>query len=262
MLATAGQMFGINAFSIWDSICSNVKSLLGSGNKVSPESITQIGEQEISKHAENYYYHGISILSDFDKVGLISLGSMSSFGAENSGNWFINLFKKIFGADKSPGQTKAKFSIVRFITQIFTWTIKSMFLSAGLLAAGGGLMYFLGRKPQGVGTKNIEPSSNNTENNTQQNQEYSSRSSDVWNIPLDGKTPPEMLIEWAIDKYPQLEGHEDEIDQSPSFWNTVREVAKNYHTGQSNIEIPSQFRSPEDILSKFVPDVINQMGLK
>jgi hypothetical protein len=259
MLATAGQMFGINAFSIWDSICSNVKSLIGSGNKVTPESITQIGEQEISKNGGiDYSYSGISILSDFDKAGLISLGGIYSFGTEASGNWFVNLFKKIIGADTTPGQTKAKFSIFRFITQIFTFTIKTMFLSAGLLAAGGGLMYFLGRKPQGIGTENTQSTSNN-ENNVQQNQK-SSR--DIWSVPLNGKTPPEMLMEWAIDKYPQLAGHEDEIDQSPSFWNTVREVAKEYHTGQNNIEIPSQFKSPEDILSKFVPDIINQMGLK
>jgi hypothetical protein len=123
-------------------------------------------------------------------------------------------------------------------------------------------MYFLGRKPQGIGTKDTESNTSNT-SNTENNVQQSQKSSrDIWSVPLNGKTPPEMLMEWAMDKYPQLAGHEDEIDQSPSFWNTVREVAKEYHTGQNNIEIPSQFKSPEDILSKFVPDIINQMGLK
>lgn len=251
ILATAAELAGFNLFSIWRDITGPVASKISAGEKLTPQEVNDIGQQQISAHASFRNYEDINVLSEMDKNGLISLGSTKTAGQ----SWFSWIFGNLLGSDSSPGKTKAKFSILRFITGILTWTVKSILLSAGLLAIGGGIMSFFGKKPQGPGAQ-TEQTQQSSSNQTNQN------SSDQWIVPLNGKSPPDMLMEWATDKFPQLQGHEEEIDNTPSFWNTVREVAKDYRPGQSEIQIPPQFKNPEDILSKFVPDVINELGYK
>jgi hypothetical protein len=255
LLATGAELAGFNLFSIWRDITQPIISKVQAGEKITPQDVNEIGQQHISANASFENYTSINVLSEMDRNGLISLGSIKTGSGKS---WFGTIFGNLLGSDTSPGKTKARFSILNFIIGILTWTIKSILLSAGLLTIGGGIMGLLGKKPQGPGTQNEQ-----AEQNEQSNQPSdSSGSSGTWIVPLEGQTPPEMLMEWATDKFPALQGHEDEIDQTPAFWNTVREITKDYRPGQSQIQIPPQFKTPQDILSKFVPDVMNELELK
>lgn len=267
LLVTAGQLFGIDLYSIFQKIVGAILPKIRSGQPVSAEEVNQAGKAAMAGAGGGM----AAAASDDLLYPLRELHSEGFFkGAyrgRSSGAGSSNPLVRMFGF-LSPARRGS------LIVGILVWFIKTVLLSAGLLAVGGMAASALGAKgpqattgpgagrapaaqvapaatvgrspgvpaPTGAGKYNFRPKPN-----------------DIWVENLQGQQPHERVLDWTIESYPDLNQYQDIILRTPSFWNAVRGISQEWSPGQQQLVIPKPYKTREEIINLFINDVWRQV---
>lgn len=288
ILVTVAELFGFDIYGVLQKIVGAILPKLQSGQKVSAQEINDAGKAAIPQSTQVFASNDLlSSLRELDAIGHVKNGGPrdglfdSLFNAwqtqktvpETSNPW-IRMFSFL-----SPGKRGS------LITGILVWFVKTILLSAGLLAVGGLAAGALGFHPSGTsgsgsssnesgtGTQGTTVSQNTQDTSAQSPVQtftkpaptgagslvYRKKPSDIWVENLGSNQPYEQVLDWVIDSYPILDQYQDIILRTPSFWNVVRDISKQWHPGQVQLVIPEPYTKRDDVINVFVNDVFAEI---
>lgn len=263
LLVTAAQLFGFDLYSIYNKIINAIKPSIEEGIPVSADTINSAAKSVMPNISDEVVTASLMPLRELEYKGLIKQ-------AAGNDAWNANPF-----IPKNSSPLIRMFSFlslpkrVSLITGILVWFLKTILLSAGLLAVGGATVGALGlaNKPNtDLANKSIKPSFETVQQDSTSfglkpnstgagSHVYKSKPGDLWIENLGSNQPHESILQWTLDSYPNLYEYQDIILREPSFWNAVRQVAKHWSPGQLQLDIPDPFKKKDDILSTFINDV-------
>lgn len=270
ILVTAAQMFGFDLYTVYQTIMGAILPKLRVGQPVSAEEVNQAGKsalpqgQAMAAAADDL----LAPLRALHNDGHLTKEGVGGFQAANKANPFVP-------SGKSPLLRMFSFMGPQrggsLIVGILVWFVKTVLLSAGLLAVGGVAANALGLGGQGqrgTPTTQIQPQ---TQQRYQMqwpqggagvpaptgagNWNYRPNKGDIWVENLNGQQPHERVLQWAIESYPDLYQYKDIVVRTPSFWNVVRGLSSDWRPGQHQWTIPEPHKTRNEILAMFVPDV-------
>lgn len=244
--------FGFDLESTYDQILSKLKPEIEKGNQISPSMVNDAG---------------MSVLNSLSSTASVEYSLLKS------ANELIQNYKT--AAYSKPGilrrllGTLAKAKAISVIFGILVWILKYGLLAAGLLGIGYAASKLIklpsGEKvPQGntestqtSGIVNIisKPSPTGAGSQT-----IKIAPGDLWIEYIGNKQPHEIIMQWTIDSYPILNQYQSIILRTPSFWNTVRTISRDWHPGQLNISIPDPFKKKDDVVNTFIDDVFREVN--
>jgi hypothetical protein len=285
ILVTAGQLFGFDLYAIFESIVGAILPKIRSGQPVSAQEVNQAGQSAMAgagggtpmaAAASDDLLHPLRELHQNkllkEAVGYKSTGyggawSQQPFMPQNT-NPLLRMFSFLAPAKRGS-----------LIVGILVWFVKTVLMSAGLLAVGGMAAGALGLTsgpqagsptatapgtggappatvglpagipaPTGAGSYNFRPNP-----------------SDIWVESLGGQQPHERVLAWTIESYPNLDQYTDIILRTPSFWNAVRGISQQWAPGQEQLVIPKPYKTRQEIINLFINDVwrqVQQRGLR
>jgi len=288
LLVTAGQMFGIDIYSIFQSITSSIMPSLNAGKPVSAQELNQAAKAAIPAVTEapagtpEGEFIGeevqasddlLSPLREMEKKGQLT---KEGIGRRYSrpGAWSSQPF---IPKDSSPFLRMFSFlSPARrgnLLVGILVWFIKSVLLSAGLLTVGGVAASALGlgqSKEQGPGAasatpatsivQSILPSTSVPQPTSAGSHVFRPNPNDLWIEELGGQQPHERVLQWVLESYPDLDEYTDIILRTPGFWNTVKDVSKDWRPGQTQLAVPMPYKKRDDVLALFINDIYRMVN--
>jgi|SRR5690606_13222896 len=242
MIVTAGQLFGVDIYNVFQRIMGAVSPLLESGQPVPPETVNEAAKSSVGETTT------ASLLSPLYEIEKLAVPK----GNESP---LVRMFS--FISPKRRGS---------LLVGIIAWFVKTILLSAGMLAVGGTVTKALGfepgqkapaQAPQG-GYTTGQPTFNTGPNQSAM-YNYRPNTEDLWIEVLDGQQPHERLLQWISEAYPDLYQYQDIIVKVPSFWQAVRGISRNWTPGTSQMSIPQPYKTRNDILSLFMNDVFKEI---
>jgi hypothetical protein len=279
ILVTAGQLFGFDLYAIFQSIVGAILPKIRSGQPVSAQEVNQAGQSAMASAggapmaaaaSDDLLYplrelHQNKMLKEAVGYRGTSAWNQQPFMPQGN-NPLLRMFS--FLAPNKRGS---------LIVGILVWFVKTVLMSAGLLAVGGMAAGALGLTggpqagsatapgtggappatvglpagvpaPTGAGSYNFRPNSN-----------------DIWVESLGGQQPHERVLAWTIESYPDLNQYTDIILRTPSFWNAVRGISQQWAPGQEQLVIPKPYKTRQEIMNLFINDVwrqVQQRGLQ
>jgi hypothetical protein len=279
ILVTAGQLFGLDLYSIYQRIVGVIKPSLESGQPVSAQQINDVAKAsipaegagaQVAATASNDFLYP---LREFQDKGQLTKEAIRS---NLSRTWQATPY--VPNRNASPLIRMFSFLGPRrggsLIVGILVWFLKTVLLSAGLLAVGGMAASALGAKPSqpaqttqaptpttpaGTAAPPAQPTISITPTGAG-GYNYRPKKGDIWVENLAGQQPHERLVQWAIESYPDLYQYQDIIVRTPSFWNVVRTLSQNWRPGQQQLVIPEPYKTRDEILKLFIPDVIRMLN--
>lgn len=296
ILYLIGTAFGFDITTIFGKIMALIKPKLESGQSISPEEVNDIGKSVVASVAGPMEATASSDLLEHLRINPImkiaQKSDLSSFLREmtNSQNsaaqalpkvpWLMgdkgaSPIQSIFGELFQQRRTgKAKWLLGGFVV----WIIKTILAGAGLLAVTGAVSNMLGHKTDNANQKSdvsskekneTVPASTDTKTTVPDvqlkasgrgEQVFTNDANNIWVIPLVSASIPDTLITWAIDVYPSLQGHDNEIESSPSFQRLVNLLHTNQKpTSPNNLVMPKGYTSRKQVVDSFIGDVARSL---
>lgn len=248
ILMTVGQLFGLDLGSIYQRIVSLITPTLQSGQPVTAAQVNDAARSALPSVSDSAVTASLlEPLYDLQKSGELE-----------------NIFRKDAVANQqSPLVRMFSFLGPRrgssLLVGILSWFIKTILMSAGMLAVGGMAASALGLHPTGTGqgsqigiaapgVKIPAPTGSGSWN-------FKPKPHDLWVENLNGEQPYQRVVDWATESYPDLSQYQDIIVRTPSFWNVVRGLTGEWRPGQSQWVIPDPYKTRNEILALFIPDV-------
>lgn len=278
MAATAAQLFGIDLYSIFQKIAGAIMPSVEKGEPVSSDVVNQaaMGAAGNTAMASDDFLAPLRAMEESGELKKIAV----SWGRPRGNAWSRQEF---IPKDKSPFVRMFSFMRPRqrgsILVGIVVWFVKTILMSAGLLAGVGAASSMLGKKPTGVSSS---PQQSQQQPTTPQGggggaartspgvdqrntgagaTNYKPNPNDMWIENLGGQQPHERLLQWTEESYPGLYQYQDIILRTPAFWNAVSAMTKGWPTGQQQLIIENpNFKSRDDILKLFVPQVFDQIN--
>jgi hypothetical protein len=164
------------------------------------------------------------------------------------------------------------------IVGILIMAVKTVLLSGGLIAGVGLLAHVLHSDTK---TENATNTPETTQNQSSQmpgnlstnvppqaspgSYNFRTHPGDSWVVELrDKKTgeiigPDELIFDWAVRSYPEIEEYEALVMNNHMFQNAVGAVSRNWLQGTPWLTIPEEFSTPNDILGIFMQDVMKDI---
>jgi len=282
ILVTAGQLFGIDLYSIYERIMGVIKPSIEAGQPVSAQQINDIAKTSIpaveaqpamAAEASNDLLYP---LRELEAKGQLTKEALRS---NFSRTWQTTPW---LGRATPYGRTSPLIRMFSFlgprrggslIVGILVWFLKTVLLSAGLLAVGGMAASALGARPTAGAAQPTQPTPApaapgapapiqiSTPAPTGAGAyNYRPNKGDMWVENLAGQQPHERVVQWAIESYPDLYQYQDIIVRTPSFWNIVRALSQNWRPGQQQLVIPEPYKTRDEILKLFIPDVFRMLN--
>ena len=281
ILVTAGQLFGLDLYSIYQKIVGTIMPVIRGGGKVSAQQINDVARSAIPAAApmaaagsDDFLYP----LRELQKKGkLTKEGVRGTLSREWRNQPFIP-------KSRSPLIRMLSFLGPRrggsIIVGILVWFLKTVLMSAGLLLVGGAAASALGAKPiaaepaaitapagpgagraaPGGAAPTPTPSMAVPAPTGAGSINYRPNKGDMWVEDLRGQQPHQRVVQWAIDSYPDLYQYQDIIVRTPSFWNAVRAITNTWSPGHTQLVIPEPYKTRNEILSLFIPDVYRMIN--
>lgn len=269
ILVTAGKLFGIDLYSIFGKIAGVVTSLIQKGQPVTAAQVNEAAKAALPTPTE-VTAELLDSLYDLHKNG--ELEAILKKEAVSS-----NPFAEFFGQQTTKNESPLirMFSFLgprrgsNLLVGILSWFIKTILMSAGMLAVGGMAASALGFHPTGT-AENSRNSGSQTGGQSALTPaagvnvpaptgagawNFRPNPNDIWVEYLNGDQPYQRVVDWAIQSYPSLNQYQDIIVRTPSFWNVVRGLTGDWRPGQSQWAIPKPYKSKNEILALFIPDV-------
>lgn len=260
LLVTGAQIFGFDIFSIFEKIASFVKEKLIKGESVSSQEINDIAQSVIPnlESESNDLFYGLRILEQEGKITKSAYNVKEDFQKANIANPLLSnkntppLLRMLSFLGPRKGGS--------FIVGVIVWFIKTILLSAGLLAGAGMVAGMVGAKPSTTEpTQPISQTQTSIFGNILGTPSgpgstiMRKNPKDIWLVGLNGKTPTELLVNWTTSIHPDLINKENIIKENPNFKRAVQIISED--KGRDSIAIPQQFNKPDDILALYIQDV-------
>ena len=274
IIVTGAQLFGFDLYSVYQTIINAIMPSIQAGEQVTAQQVNDAAKSAIPQVQEVQASDDLlySIREMHKQGSLTKEGIGSSWQNANRQNPFL------------PKNTNPLLRMVSFlgprrgsslIVGILVWFLKTVLLSAGLLAAGG-----VATSALGLGSSKEKPSylpqSTSTEPTTTPaissipsptgggGFNYRPNKGDIWIENLGSQKPHERIMQWVIESYPDLNQYKDIVLRTPSFWSAVRGLTQDWPPGQGQWAIPEPYKTRNEILAMFVPDVYREItrGLK
>jgi len=300
LLVTVAQLFGYDLYSIYQKIIGVIMPKIQSGQPISTQDINEAGKAAIppapqgGDAAGGAGDTGFATASDDLLAPLRALhseGTLKKNLTKNAVGWGSSSsgFAGQWGAQSfMPQNSNPLFRMFSFLapasrgnmlTGILVWFLKTILLSAGLLAVGGAVAGALGYNPGGGaasgGGAGATPSAGGTPSagaapsaagagmrpapTGAGSWNFRPKANDIWVENLNGKQPYEQVLEWTIASYPDLDEYDDIIMKTPSFWNVVRGISQDWRPGQQQLVIPPPYRTRDELINMFINDVYRQI---
>ena len=246
----------LTGFSITSVIASILRSLyhkITSGESLTTNDINSAGISVLSSAPS------LDILRQFEKTGQLVIMVKSAAGKDG---WLGGFIRKMFGA----GKLENKKGVFNLISGLAVWILKTVLKGAGLLALTGGVLGLVGLKNKknqegtnqetnetdlihNVSNENIpympQPTANNFRSSGDGEQVHRNDQSTVWWVPINGSIQ-NTLMNWAINIYPELNGHQDEIKLNGSFMRLSNILAS--YIDKGFFEVPKGFTSIKQLI--------------
>lgn len=268
ILVTGAQLFGFDLYSIYQRIINAISPKIQSGQQVSAQEINDIAKQSIPTTSVTASDDLLESLRALHKEGSLTKEGVSSWQAANKANPFI--------PPKGAHPLLRAFSFLgpqrggSLIVGILVWFLKTVLLSAGLLAVGGAATSVLGlgtetpkqeeKKQDAIETQPVAMPISTPAPNSVGSWNYKPNKGDIWIEDLHGQQPHERLLQWTIESYPDLNQYKDIIVRTPSFWNVIRNISQNWRPGQQQLAIPEPYKTRNEILALFINDVYGMVN--
>jgi len=267
VLYTIGSMSGYNLTGMLSSITSSIMPKLTSGEKVTPEEVNQAGLAQSGLSASADLFKD---LRDLEKTGSLikSAQKAQPLGGSMLGTPGAPLLHRLFGFLGQKKKGAGKSLMLGFIV----WFVKTILLSAGLLAVGGAAKSIVTNdKDQGttpVGTPNNDAPATRATPVASTSALKQSGSGQVfhandegtaWYVPVIGKDITDTLLGWAGEIYPELSEYEDIIVNTPSFKRARDLLNKEYERGKDFVLVPPGFNRRIDIINQFAGDANSEI---
>jgi hypothetical protein len=291
ILYTIGStMFGIDLGSILSKIAGVVIPKLKSGAKVTADEINEAGKSVLGAAASDDLLHELRMIEKRGELHKLAIPGL--LGGRRRGGGLLGLLGGGYGRRQPTGgafafpgagvgalgrmfgfldRPRGSSLLVGFIV----WFVKTILLSAGLLAGAGAISGVLGigsgeaTKPGEVErSKELDdigaPGAPATSGAPTAQLGVGPGIPGAPQLPgapgglqfeeLEGRTVEEMVMDWAIDANPRLRGHEDTLANSPSFNHTVRILGRYLRPGSDAIIMPEGWTRPM-VVNQFIGEV-------
>lgn len=275
ILVTGAQLLGFDLYSVFERIVNAIKPLIQKGEPVTAQQVNDAAKSAMPQAPSEDLLEPVRSMHNEGMLTKEAVGNV--WQSANRSNPFM--------PDQRTSPLLRMFSFLgpqrggSFIVGILVWFLKTVLMSAGLLAVGGVAAGALGLGSGSMGgspqtqTQEAVPASDMAQHTNPAirmpapspvgNLNYKPNPGDIWIEELGGGQPHERVLDWALESYPDLYEYQDIILRTPSFWSVVKEVSKKWRPGQSQMEIPDPFKTRNEILAIFIPDVyrmIQQYG--
>lgn len=250
------SMRGYDLASIVDRIITSLRPKLEQGT-VSQEDLSQIG-QEVVKGAS------LAVLIKEGQRYYNSRYNSSFFG--NSQNGVIG---RIFG---NLGKEKGW----QFVKALVFWTIKMALMGAGIVAGANQVGKCLGIKKDLPQHNPVNQNSNNSSTPSTSSvpapplpihyqpsgngeKYFPNDDQNIWVVPVINQSLEDTLLAWTVDVYPELEGKEDQVENSPGFQRVLHQLQTNYSASTpESLKMPTTFHTRKQTVDSFVAQLGNK----
>ena len=263
VLYTIGSTFGYNLTGMLSSVVGSIMPKITAGEKVTPEEVNQAGLAQSGMAANADLFRD---LKELEKNGNLIKSAQKTqplggamFGAKGAG-----LLYRLFGFLGQKRKGAGKSLMLGFIV----WFVKTILLSAGLLAVGGATKSLVtgdeGKTQVGTPEQNAPETRTTTAPSNLRpsgaGQVFNANDANsAWYVPVIGKDITQTLLGWAVEIYPDLSGYEDIIVNTPSFRRARDLLAKEYEQGKDFVIVPPGFNRRIDIVNQFAGDAHSQI---
>jgi hypothetical protein len=293
-ISAFGSLVGFDISSFFRSIVLALKGKLESGQNVSMDEVNSIGksvaQQQIgpitSENSFDPFLYLRKVEAEEKLFRLIRTGQRGYYGQGgflgqvNQQNPFFskgNALQRIFGGLFA---ARRHSSIKWLIAGVIIWLIKTILLGSGVMDVSPAIKNkFLGNKDNKPSSEN-EPGAaysdrvpdkpevekvpevnlppiiqNNLKESGQGTQHHPNDGKSMWVVPLIEQSISKTLISWAVNVYPELKGHEDNILKSALFVNMVNLLNKEIDPNSPKyLIIPKGITSRKDLVDRFISD--------
>lgn len=266
--------FGFNIGDFVGSIFSFIKNKISNNEPVNLNDINQEGKS----------LAGITSEASSDMLYLLRKaeyeGRITKISATKGNGVLSDFFTEIMNSNKSTSRKKS--SIGSIIAGIIMWVVKSIVIGAGITEASSVVKKMITTKDDsnssGSNSESSESGGGETENANYQtgnphpvkvnlpptiqnsfsssgdgNQYHINDGSSVWVVPLVNQSVEKTLTYWANSIYPELKGHESELNQLSSFNNMASALKAGLEENHPDyLTIPQGLHSRKDIVDRFV----------
>lgn len=284
------KAIGFDIESVFTDVRNAISGKLSNNEQVSPDELTGIAQNSVSKQAGPYVKTNFNDFNSFIKTAQRSrdfLSWLDSGERTQSGQslpkipWLRGeggIVGRIFGQlfQKGPGGVRtAKW----LIGGVIIWLVKTVLLSAGMLMGAGALVSFVkNRNDKTDKTESRQEISENESTSKYEENEHDalktysppSLQKEKLVVPMgNNQTIEDLLISWIKDLYPLIEKFDvfDKdivIKEVPSFMYAVSLFSNERilkYEGQKVITVPEQFSKPvpKQVVELFIKDVIQAL---
>lgn len=271
-LVSAAEYFGYDLASIYDKIKSAILPDIKAGNPVSPEKINSVAQSAIPEVSEappeppeeegqaDDLLYPLRAMRDRGELTKEAIGTGYVARNRAEGGW-LNPLKGLLNLFSARRRGN-------IIVGLLVWFLKTVLLSAGLLAVAGAVLPkknpITGQEPAATppGESLTQSDVSKPASTGAGSYIYKTQPGDLWIEDLAGRQPQEMILQWALQSYPSLSQYRSIILNTPSFWNAVRKATENWRPGQVDVSIPDPFKKRDDVVSLFIDDVFKAIKMK
>ena len=265
ILYTIGsEMFGINLFNILGKLTDVVKGFLGRGQTVPPEALNSAAESLLGTTASLAALHELEKTGNLTKAAVWPFSSTYSRSQPTGGSFAFpprgaTIWHRIFGFLAQRRPRTATSLLVGFVL----WFLKTVLLSAGLLAGAGAISGVLGLGKPG------EEKPKETQQPTQEERHYQisenpapqrAEQPKLIGYPILGNVSDTVSF-WVKQKYPQLRSRLAEITNDPTFIRVVRSLEAEHDPQAQLLFLPAGV-TPDSVVDLFAPRYLDQKEQK
>lgn len=267
-----GKEYGYDMAGMVSSITDKISDKIKAGEQVTPEEVNSAA-LSISKGASTDLFSELRAIEQEGGLLKTAQRGRQPFGGSMFPSSKLPVLQRIFGFLNQRSKGSGKSLMGGFIA----WFVKTVLLSAGLLAVGGAAKAGVSKIKDDDKKDDAEKTQPNQEQSGQsvqsgqsgqsytgQGQEKSKQSQEsqqsqqsqgstgTWYVPVLGGSVYNTITDWAVEFYPDLSGYEDIIERTPSYNKVVNELSE-YVQGRYFV-LPSSFNSREQIVADIATD--------
>jgi len=264
VLVTVAEHFGYDIVSVFNKIKSAILPDIEAGKPVDPAKINSVAQAAIPEvpdtppespeeegQADDLLYP-LRAMRDKGQLTKEAIGTGYIARNRAEGGW-LNPLKGLLNLFSARRRGN-------IIVGLLVWFMKTVLLSAGLLAVAGAVLpkHEMGQSATTPGASASAPVQSDVNKPAPTGAGayvYKTQPGDLWIEDLAGRQPQEMILQWAIQSYPNLSQYRSIILNTPSFWNAVRSATEKWRPGQGDISIPDPFKKRDDVVNLFIDDV-------
>jgi len=254
-----GKEYGYDMVGMASSITDKISDKIKAGEQVTP---AEVNSAALSKGASADLFSELRAIEQEGGLLKTAQRGRQPLGGSMFPSSRLPVLHRIFGFLNQIGKGKS------LMTGFIAWFIKTILLSAGLLAVGGAAKAGVSKikgddkkdDAEKIDSEKTQPNQEQSgqgyarqrQEESKQPQPQSQQSNGTWYVPVLGGSVYNTITDWTVEFYPDLAGYEDIIERAPSYNKAADKLSK-YMKGRYFV-LPSSFKSREQIVANIAID--------